>query len=377
MSHRTRERPTNASLSHSTMIGLPRAQHLVHSLQMYCKLLQTLYRNLPAAKRSQETQKTYGDAKRTQPPGNDIPLTHECNKQKTNTFDENQSKEQAGRRSEFSTMGHIHVLRQILQKYREYNKVYYLDFVDFNKAFDSVEHYYIWESLEHQGIHRNNIPILRNIYGKSTGQIKLERMDEEFSIERRLGWDNYGLNVNSEKLNHLRYAQDLILLEDLGKNVQRLSDESINADFSMNVAKIMSHSSQKEDIKIDDQQLEYVNEYIYLGKLVSPTENVQKEIERRIANTWKTFWSLSDIMKNKEMPKLKKRKVFNTYILPCLNTLLVRKQIPDCDEAGAPHIRQGMISFCHLPKLYTPSPSTPQFSHQKKAARIKGTASGG
>ncbi|GBP98446.1 hypothetical protein EVAR_70017_1 [Eumeta japonica] len=42
MSHRTRERPAEclASLSHSTMIGLPRAAlELVHSLQMYCKLL--------------------------------------------------------------------------------------------------------------------------------------------------------------------------------------------------------------------------------------------------------------------------------------------------------------------------------------------------
>ncbi|CAK1600519.1 unnamed protein product [Parnassius mnemosyne] len=65
-------------------------------------------------------------------------------------------------------------------------------------------------------------------------------------------------------------------------------------------------------------QLEYVNEYIYLGQLISPTENMQKEIERRIANTWKKFWSLSEIMNNKEMPMSEKRKVFNSCILPCL-----------------------------------------------------------
>ncbi|GBP60150.1 hypothetical protein EVAR_41840_1 [Eumeta japonica] len=43
MSHRTRERPAEclASLSHSTMIGLRArsTRELVHSLQMYCKLL--------------------------------------------------------------------------------------------------------------------------------------------------------------------------------------------------------------------------------------------------------------------------------------------------------------------------------------------------
>ncbi|GBP55326.1 hypothetical protein EVAR_43081_1 [Eumeta japonica] len=41
MSHRTREARRMPALSHSTMIGLPRAlaRELVHSLQMYCKLL--------------------------------------------------------------------------------------------------------------------------------------------------------------------------------------------------------------------------------------------------------------------------------------------------------------------------------------------------
>ncbi|GBP56907.1 hypothetical protein EVAR_41656_1 [Eumeta japonica] len=39
MSHRTREARRMPCVSHSTMIGLPRARELVHSLQMYCKLL--------------------------------------------------------------------------------------------------------------------------------------------------------------------------------------------------------------------------------------------------------------------------------------------------------------------------------------------------
>lgn len=264
----------------------------------------------------------------------------------TNILDENQPKEQAGFRSNFSTTDHIHVLRQILQKYKEYNKVYYLGFVDFNKAFDSLEHQYIWESLERQGIHKKYIRILKNIYQKSTAQIKLETTGDEFPIERgvrqgdpispklfsavletifrRLDWDNFGINVNGEKLSHLRFADDLILFSEcpntLERMLQQLSDESAKAGLSMNVAKtkIMSNSSAKEAITINNQQLEYVNEYIYLGQLVSPIENMQKEIERRIANTWKRFWSLSEIMKNKEMPMSEKRKVFNACILPCL-----------------------------------------------------------
>ncbi|GBP27338.1 hypothetical protein EVAR_18811_1 [Eumeta japonica] len=70
----------------------------------------------------------------------------------TSTLDENQPKEQAGFRSKYSTVDYIHVLRQILQKYNEYNRKYYLGFVDYNKAFDSLEHDYIWEALRSQGV---------------------------------------------------------------------------------------------------------------------------------------------------------------------------------------------------------------------------------
>ncbi|CAK1595272.1 unnamed protein product [Parnassius mnemosyne] len=143
-------------------------------------------------------------------------------------------------------------------------------------------------------------------------------------IFMRLGWDHFGLNVNGEKLSHLRFADDLILFSEcpntLKVMLQQLSDESANAGLTINLTKtkIMTNSPQKDIIRINNQQLEYVNEYIYLGQLISPTENMQKEIERRIANTWKKFWSLSEIMKNKEMPMSEKRKVFNSCILPCL-----------------------------------------------------------
>uniref|UniRef100_A0A2H1V663 SFRICE_031899 n=1 Tax=Spodoptera frugiperda TaxID=7108 RepID=A0A2H1V663_SPOFR len=45
---------------------------------------------------------------------------------------------------------------------------------------------------------------------------------------------------------------------------------------------------------------------------------MHKEIDRRIANTWKRYWSLSEIMKNRDMPIKLKRKVYNMCILPCL-----------------------------------------------------------
>ncbi|CAH2096957.1 unnamed protein product [Euphydryas editha] len=264
----------------------------------------------------------------------------------TSSLDENQPKEQAGFRSKYSTIDHIHILRQILQKYNEYNKTYYLGFVDYNKAFDSLEHDYIWEALRIQGIRGKYIKILQSIYSKSTARVRLETTGEEFPIERgvrqgdpispklfsaaleiifrNLQWDHEGLNINGVKLNHLRFADDLILFSECPKQLeqmlQQLSDQSAKAGLTMNTAKtkIMTNTSQTYNITVNAQKIEYVEEYVYLGQLIAARNTMHKEIERRIANTWKRYWSLSEVMKNEDMPLKEKRRVYNMCILPCL-----------------------------------------------------------
>lgn len=264
----------------------------------------------------------------------------------TTTLDENQPKEQAGFRSKFSTIDHIHVVRQIIQKYKEYNKSFYVGFVDFNKAFDSLEHSFIWQALQSQGVEAKFIKILQNIYCGSVAQVRLEKTGRQFPIERgvrqgdpispklftavlenifrNINWEKNGININGENLNHLRFADDLVLFsecpEKLQHMLQELSDQSAKAGLSMNTAKtkIMTNSTKTYNITVNNEKIEYVEEYVYLGQLISPSDTMQKEIDRRIANTWKRYWSLSEIMKNKDMPMKDKRKVYNTCILPCL-----------------------------------------------------------
>lgn len=78
--------------------------------------------------------------------------------------------------------------------------------------------------------------------------------------------------------------------------LQQLSDESSKAGLSMNLnkTKIMTNSILTEIIKVNNEQIEYVHEYIYLGQLISTEDCMHTEIERRIANAWKRFWSLSE-----------------------------------------------------------------------------------
>ena len=67
-------------------------------------------------------------------------------------LDENQPREQAGFRSKYSTTDHIHAINQLKEKCREYNIPLCVAFVDYEKAFDSVQTQAILTSLQEQGI---------------------------------------------------------------------------------------------------------------------------------------------------------------------------------------------------------------------------------
>ncbi|GBP62308.1 hypothetical protein EVAR_48481_1 [Eumeta japonica] len=56
----------------------------------------------------------------------------------------------------------------------------------------------------------------------------------------------------------------------------------------------------------------------YLGQTVSYNEQAPEEINKRITNGWKRYWSLKEIFKSIEMSLSIKRKIFITCILPVI-----------------------------------------------------------
>lgn len=185
-------------------------------------------------------------------------------------------------------------------------------FVDYNKAFDSLTHEFIWKTLKNQGVRRKYIKIIRKIYENTTAKIQLEQEGEEFSIQRgvrqgdplspklftavlesifrEMDWNEYGININGTNLSHLRFADDIVIFAEtpdtLQTMLQQLDYESKKAGLIMNPTKtkIMTNTS-KVNIQMEQDVVEYVDEYIYLGQLMSPKDQHSKEIDRRVSNT--------------------------------------------------------------------------------------------
>ena len=63
------------------------------------------------------------------------------------TLDEKQPRRQVGFRKSYSTTDHLQALNQIIAKSNEYNLPLCIGFIDYVKAFDTVEHLAIFEAL--------------------------------------------------------------------------------------------------------------------------------------------------------------------------------------------------------------------------------------
>ena len=71
---------------------------------------------------------------------------------------------QAGFRKSRGTRDQIANIRWIIEKAREFQKNIYICFIDYDKAFDCVDHNKLWEILKEMGMPDHLTYLLRNLY---------------------------------------------------------------------------------------------------------------------------------------------------------------------------------------------------------------------
>ncbi|KAJ2954579.1 hypothetical protein O0L34_g2871 [Tuta absoluta] len=204
----------------------------------------------------------------------------------------------------------------------------------------------MFDALQKQDIDQNYIDILKIIYYNSTATIKLESTGPSFKISKGVKqgdplspklftsaleevfrgladtWEGRGVDVGGRRLTNLRFADDIILFSttaaELQLMLQDLSTGSLGAGLMMNMSKtkVMTNST-KYRVIVDAGRMEYVDEYLYLGQIVSFQARQDKEVARRTENAWKSYWSMKEHMKS-DLPISLKRKLMDVCILPIL-----------------------------------------------------------
>lgn len=264
----------------------------------------------------------------------------------TGKIDPQQPREQAGFRSGFNTNDHLHTLRTLIEKCNEYNLELYLAFIDYQKAFDSIETWAVLNSLNACRIDSRYTKIIEYIYSQAKMHVKLWEKTNTIHIRRgvrqgdtispklfisaleeifrKMDWSEKGINIDGERLNHLRFADDIVLisnnLQDLQIMISDLNNHSKNVGLTMNKSKTktMSNTQINPHIQLEGEVVENIDSYIYLGqKITTKKDNFSDEITRRISLSWAAFGKLKETLTS-DIPISLKRRLYNQCILPVL-----------------------------------------------------------
>ncbi len=138
----------------------------------------------------------------------------------------------------------------------------------------------------------------------------------------KLDWANKGIKIDGKKSNHLRFVNDIVIMSGDREEVQEMLDglvkESAEAGLKVNMTKTkVMCDSHGAKIRIGGIDLETVEEYTYLGQIISFKEKMGKEIERRISHAWKGYWDLKLVFKGSVKISSKIR-MFEACVLPIL-----------------------------------------------------------
>ena len=144
---------------------------------------------------------------------------------------------QAGFRKGRGTRDQIANIRWIIKKAREFQKNIYFCFIEYDKAFDSVDHNKLWKILKEMGIPDHVTCLLRNLYAGHEATVRtgngttdwfqigkrvcqgcillpcLFNLNAEY-IMRNAGLEEAqaGIKIAGRNINNLRYADDTTLM---------------------------------------------------------------------------------------------------------------------------------------------------------------------
>ena len=263
-----------------------------------------------------------------------------------NALDKTLRDEQAGFRQDRSCTDHIATMRIIIEQSLEWQTPLYTVFVDFQKAFDSVDRDVIWRLMYHYGFPPKFVTIIQQMYKDATCQVIHDgKLTEPFSVktgvrqgcllsptiflmvvdwvmrqstaDRRTGiqW------TFNKQLEDLDFADDISLLshkhQDAQEKLCRVAAEAEKTGLQINIGKteVMRVNNRKQDpVQLHQENIKEVDKFVYLGSVVSKDGGTDEDIKSRINKARHAFNTLRQIWRSKALSIHNKIRIFNTNV---------------------------------------------------------------
>ncbi|CAH8658448.1 unnamed protein product [Schistosoma rodhaini] len=242
---------------------------------------------------------------------------------------------QAGFRPGRGCIDHIFTIRQVLEHRHAYRRPTMIVFLDLKAAFDSVDREILWQCLSLKGVPEKYINLVKALYSNTISRVRaygelsydfttssgvrqgcpLSPFLFNFIIDLLLeitlsSTESTGIDLlPGGPLSDLEYADDIVLFgEDAGNMQSLLLELSNNARmfgmrFSPSKCKLLLQDwpASTLELRIGSEVVERVDNFTYLGSLISPNGLVSDEISARIQKARLAFANLRHLWRRRDI----------------------------------------------------------------------------
>ena len=254
--------------------------------------------------------------------------------------------EQAGFRAGRGCIDQIFTLHTIIEQCTEWNTPVHINFIDFQKAFDSIHRDSLWKILASYGIPRKLISIITKFYNNYRACVAVNNNTTDFfkiatgvrqgcipspilflividwviknTVKDRKRGIQWGIRGQLEDLD---FADDLAIMSHSHKQLQDNINRLIH--FAKQVGLIIIVSKTEEmniiekpqiHININGENLKQVKKFTYLGSVIHSEEGAKADITNRINKARNTFMTLINIWQSKQYSLKTKIKLHNSNV---------------------------------------------------------------
>ena len=253
---------------------------------------------------------------------------------------------QAGFRKNRSCLDQIATLRIIAEQSLEWNSPLLINFVDYEKAFDSIHRETLWRILRHYGIPNKIVQLIQGYYKNSNCRVIHDgQFTKSFEIKTgvkqgcilspflfllTIDWimktTTSGKKTGIQwtlwsQLEDLDFADDLALLSHSHQQMRAKTDYLVQVSKQTGLkvhpdkTKILKiNHTVPENIEIDGKPIEEVESFTYLGSIVDRLGGTEEDVKSRIGKARRAFMQLGNVWKSGSLSNNTKLRLFNTNV---------------------------------------------------------------
>ena len=240
-----------------------------------------------------------------------------------------------------STTDAIFGLRMLMEKCREGQTALYCVFIDLEKAYDRVPREELWECLRLAGTSECYIRVIKDMYERARTAVRSAAgMTEEFGVAVGLHqgsalspflfaiiMDKLTEDIRTEAPWDMMFADDIVLCRENKRDVEEaleiwrdaLEKRGLKVSRSKTeYVRMLREDEGHEEIKLQGETVKKVENFKYLGSVVSEDGGCEEEVRRRLQSGWMNWRKISGVLCDRKLSARVKGKMYRTVVRPAL-----------------------------------------------------------